>query len=488
MIIVDFVHERPPLLRQEFLRGLAEPYDLGKVDSPRDTDIKASLMEHAKGYFYIQVASDAMQDGDEKKFSSLITFLTYRYDFLMLRLPNSMNHPCYSILKQSDSVYLFSDSNSAHLKKCNSFIIDLLQSHGFGKSDLKVIVTDPNVRDEKTYEEYEVILGQRIFFLLPVKADQPERYEKSLRYLAKEWSGTLIGLALGSGAAYGLAHIGVLKVLEEEGIPVDVVSGSSIGALVGALFAAGFNAKQMVDFANEIDKKSGFFKLIGFRDLSMPHRGGFFKGNQANRFLRDILGDRTFQEMSFPLKVIGTNLFTSEAVTFEAGRVVDAVRASISIPGIFRPVFYKGDCLIDGGVIDPLPVKVLTQIGCKKIIAVNVLLGPADRIARNRLLEEFRQLKLKEMAEKNLWSKMLAQILEKLKDRYTINIFNVIMNTIQFMEYEIAETWASKADVVIHPVVYEGHWAQFYAPEKFIKAGEEKTRELLGEIKRLMVE
>ncbi|HLD49867.1 MAG TPA: patatin-like phospholipase family protein, partial [bacterium] len=337
------------------------------------------------------------------------------------------------------------------------------------------------------FEEREMTSGVRIFSLLPSATAERERYRDVLRYLAKEMSGTLLGLALGSGAAYGLAHIGVIKALEREGIIPDVVVGSSIGALVGGLWAAGFSGQEMEDVAKSIDKRSGFFKLLGFRDMSVAHQG-FFKGNQITRFLETYIGDKTFRDLKRPLKIIAADLFTSEEVILESGKVSEAIRASSSIPGIFRPLWHQGRYLIDGGVIDPLPIRILTSAGVKKIIAVNVLPGPHDRMERNTLRDEMRRQEQVTLKKAPFYKRLLARGLHKVYNRYTVNIFNVIMSTIQFMEYEMAQSWGAQADILIHPIVKEAHWAEFYSPEKFIKVGEQKTEEQLDEIKRLIQE
>lgn len=487
VILIDFVASAYPLFAEEFKKESCRSLDLSKMDMPRESDIKDFIQPHPSGFFYLRVPVDKVGEKDEKKISSLITLLTYRYDYLMIRLSQDLNPVMYQTLKQSDMVYLYCSGSAENLIGCSQKVEDFNRSFGFTKNEIKVLIPDKAGDKDFGFEEKEKMLGHRIFSLIPNKSEQPERYDSALNYISRELAEKLVGLALGSGAAYGLAHIGVLRVLEQENIPVDVITGSSIGALLGALWAAGYKADDLENVTKSLNKQSAFLKILGFQDMSVAHRG-FFKGNQVAKFLEGYLGNKTFHDLKIPVKIIAANLFTSEEVILESGRVVDAIRASISIPGIFRPYKYRGDYLIDGGIIDPLPVRVLSQMGVKKIIAVNVLLGPKDRSEQNRYREKNRHEKLKRMAEKSLMSRFYGQFLYKLRERYADNIFNVIMSTIQFMEFEMAQASSAEADIFIHPQVYEAHWAQFYNPEKFIQAGEEKTREQLTEIKQLIAE
>ena len=485
VVIVDFFNQGHLTLNNDLQVTAINDFDFSKMDPSRAEDLKPCLLKHPKGFDYIHiVAEDA--DGDEKKFATLLTFLTYHYEFLMLRLPPELSS-AFKVLKRSDMVYLYAASESGGLEEYAQTIQDLQQSFSFGQSEIRVILPTSSFAQGVSYEEKENVLGTRIFSVIPNVVEQPERYQSVIRFLARELAGVLLGLALGSGAAYGLAHIGVMRVLEREGIMPDIISGSSIGALVGGYVAAGFSVEELEGVAKSIDKKTGFFRLIGFRDFSAAHRG-FFKGDQVSRFLSGYLGNRTFQDLKIPLKIVATNLFTSEEVIMDTGRVVDAIRASCSIPGIFRPYRFGNMHLIDGGVIDPLPVRTLTRMGVKKIIAVNVLPGPKDRIERNRLRQSIRDLEQQKMEKQNVLSRLFSRGVDKVYNRYAVNIFNVIMSTIQFMEYEIAETWGDQADILIHPIVKEAHWAEFYSPEKFIKVGEEKTLEQLDEIRRLIHE
>ena len=146
----------------------------------------------------------------------------------------------------------------------------------------------------------------------------------------------------------------------------------------------------------------------------------------------------------------------------------------------------NGKVLIDGGVINPVPVKVLSRMGVKKIIAVNVLSGPFDISKRREVLKQKTLEMEKRAREGGLWKRWLFTLRVKMRERYAANIFNVLVNSIQYMEYLIASMTTTEADVVIHPITYDAHWIEFYKAANFIKVGEEKTREQLLEIKKLV--
>jgi len=176
---------------------------------------------------------------------------------------------------------------------------------------------------------------------------------------------------------------------------------------------------------------------------------------------------------------------TSEEVVFESGSVLDAIRATISIPGFFRPCRYKGGYLLDGGIIDPLPIKVLEAMGVRRIIGVNVLPAPKDLIQRNE--ERRRKLHNRLQNAKGL-KRAFLRTMDRLERRYTGNIFNVLMSTIQFMEYEIVNQQRNDADVFIHAAVPDAHWIEFFLPDKFIDEGVRRTQERLADIRQLLLE
>ena len=439
VIVVDFVGNVPASKKDELQLNSAEPLDLNSLD-PGDMDkVKRAITKHPDGFFYLQLPSEQTDEAGLKKIATLLRNLIYHYDYLMLRLLHDVDHLTFQLLKQTDLVYVYSSPSNEDLAQCGTTLAEFQQSFGFGKNEIKLIVHETSKKESLTYEQKERTFGVRIFTVMPCKDQEQEGYYRRVKFLSRDLSGRLVGLALGSGAAYGLSHIGILRMFEKENIPIDIISGASIGALIGAFYSAGFDSKELEKVAKSINKRNAFFKLIGFRDLSIAHRG-FIKGNKIVKYLESYLGDLAFRDLKIPLRIVAANLFNSEEVIFEAGRVVEAIRASISIPGIFRPYYYRGDYLIDGGVIDPLPVKVLANLGVKKIIAVNVLASAKDRRERSKIRIAEKQEELRTMARENVVKKGISGSIYRLNKHYSVNIFNVIMNTIQFMEYELAET------------------------------------------------
>ncbi|MBZ0111166.1 MAG: patatin-like phospholipase RssA [Thermoanaerobaculia bacterium] len=174
-----------------------------------------------------------------------------------------------------------------------------------------------------------------------------------------------VGLALGSGSARGWAHIGVIRALEEAGIRPDLVCGTSIGALVGAAYAAG-----------ELDRLESWVlglqigDVVGLADLSLS--AGLLKGDRLMHFFRRNVADRPIEQLEVPFAAVATSLQTGAEVWLRSGSTLDAVRASIALPGIFTPVRREGSLLVDGGLANPIPVSVARAMGADVVIAVDL--------------------------------------------------------------------------------------------------------------------
>ena len=261
-----------------------------------------------------------------------------------------------------------------------------------------------------------------------------------------------VGLALGSGAARGLAHIGVLEVLEKEGIPIDMIAGTSMGALVGALYAQGKNADQIKNLAVELGSKR--FSLLA--DLALP-KTGLVQGRKIKDVLKSIMGNIEFGDLRLPLACVATDIETGEEVVIKQGLVRDGVRASGSIPVILTAVKRQGRYLVDGALVNPVPVSVLKEMGAGFIIAVNVIPNVDKR---------------------------LETASEGHTEAKEPNIFTIIMQTMQIPSYRVVEYSLSGADVVIEPRVASiGHF-DFHRTQECIVQGELAAQSSILEIKR----
>jgi NTE family protein len=261
-----------------------------------------------------------------------------------------------------------------------------------------------------------------------------------------------VGVALSSGGLKGLAQIGVLEVLEEYDIPIDLISGTSIGAVIGALYSAEPNAKKLEKEA----LREPFAKLF---DYTFP-RYGFIKGDKIEQYLQEQLHGLTFNDLKIPLYVTAFDLAKRREIIFHRGNVVKAVRASISIPGVFIPVENNQKILVDGGVVDPVPTEILRKEGADIVIAVNVSFLPI----KPPLYEE--------KAKAGKGTKKLPSILQS------------TFRSLEIMgaESSRADLAGDKADCIININLEHMGMFDYSKAKKAIATGRTQARKLLKEI------
>jgi len=269
-----------------------------------------------------------------------------------------------------------------------------------------------------------------------------------------------IGLALGGGAARGLAHIGVLKVLEKNKIPIHIIAGTSMGAFIGGAYAGGMNAFQMEEIAINTNKKV----LAKMFSLAISF-SGLIDGKKIEEFLKTVLGEKNIEELEKKFACVATDILTGEEVIIDEGPLVNAIMASISIPAIFTPVHHKNRFLVDGGVVNPVPVNVAKEMGANIIIAVNVI-PPFP--------PEFKKEK-KEKEENG-----------KEESKYSPpNIISILLNTINIFEEEIIKLRLEKdkPDFLIEPDISNIKPREFYKAKEAIEAGEKAGEDIIKDIK-----
>jgi NTE family protein len=305
-------------------------------------------------------------------------------------------------------------------------------------------------------------------------------FRADLRRLAREISGRLVGLALSSGAAKGFAHVGVIQVLEENGIEVDVVAGASMGAYVGALWAYGCNGGELERLSRELEARWAFWTLI---DPTFPPRRGFLRGFAVKKRLMRSIAHARFADLVRPLRIVAANLATLERVVFSSGEVATAVHASSAVPGICVPVTIDGETYTDGGIVDPLPVDILREMGIARVIAVDVIPTP-DRI-RCALQAELQLKRHTGTSGFKLFRKLLP--LNRQVNYFARgNLLEILMRSVHGAQIRMAEASCQMADLVLRPEIYDDRWLDYRNPGKFIALGREVAERHLGEIKSLV--
>ena len=332
-------------------------------------------------------------------------------------------------------------------------------------ADTKSKLTTENTVNDLTYADMESLFSDKIFTNeygeIELKIEKDPELEELLAKCKKK--GLKFGLALGSGSARGLAHVGVIQVLEAYNIPIDIITGTSIGSVVGSLYAAGASIDQLEEAALSIKKSTTLFLI----DPALP-RSGLISGKKIEEMLNDLaLKDKTFDDLKIPFAAVATDVESGAEVILNQGKVIDAVRASISIPGIFTPVKYQDYYLVDGGVVDPVPVDVAEKMGADIIIAVSLAkITPYTTV----LMINKETGSLDEELEK---SSVLQQKIAQVKSSFEgPSIFEVIIQTIDIMEAKITDQSLEGADVVIVPFgIKDINLFDFDKAESVIKGG-----------------
>jgi NTE family protein len=310
--------------------------------------------------------------------------------------------------------------------------------------------------------------------IVSLPANEPGR-TRALERLARHLTHRSVGIALGSGAAWGMAHIGVLDVLERAGIPIDSVAGASMGAIVGAHYALGFSPAQMEEIATRVRDLPGIARILPRLlylgvDFNIT-RPGLFSGDHFQRVLESLapIKGRTFADLEIPFRAVATDIERGAPVELDHGDLSDAMRASFSAPWIFSPFRLGDHVLIDGGMSDPVPASTVRHMGADLVIGVNVVPSVFPRPQNPlevalRALERINPLTLRDGAR-------------------LPNSFDVVVRTLQIMQYELGNVRSGEADVLIHTELGEYWVLDFWKAAGMIEQGRKAAEEALPAIR-----
>lgn len=279
-----------------------------------------------------------------------------------------------------------------------------------------------------------------------------------------------VGLALGGGGARGLAHIGVLKVLEKENIPIDLITGTSMGAIIGAAYALEKRIIDLEKIAEKYSKLSEFNIDLSFGEKERKDKPFFLKkmsdflkkgyilnlelrrkylndGTEIKKIIRELVDDKTFEDTKIPFAAITADLVKGEKLVINRGKLFDALLASASISGMFPPVILDKKILVDGGIVDVVPIEAAQSLGANFVIAVSV-----------------------------------SQTIKK-RDEFN-NAVEILFRSDSITSSELRKLQLSFADVVITPKVGRFHWSDFSKPEQCIREGEIAAQNTILELKK----
>ena len=286
-----------------------------------------------------------------------------------------------------------------------------------------------------------------------------------------------IGLVLGSGGARGSAHVGVLKVLEENGIKPDITVGTSMGAEVGGAYASGAG----LDKIEAVWRSTNFARVFKTLLPTVPW-AGWSSGRDVTRTIRSLVGDRIIESLPIPYAALATDLETGLPFSITSGSLADAIRASVSVPGLFVPVWIDGHLLIDGGVSNPAPVDVARDLGATKIIAVDVLVRPEEVKLSGIPVPDYRERILGII--KGMESMHLN---EEERRRFYPNVFSVLFQMSTAFQKRVSDLLLqlNRPDVLIRPD-FSPDPPCYSNVKSGIEAGEEAARRALPEILALV--
>lgn len=307
-----------------------------------------------------------------------------------------------------------------------------------------------------------------------------------------------VGLVLGSGSARGWAHIGVIEALEEEDIPINYIAGVSIGAFVGAIYATG-KLNSLKEFALQLSWKM----ILSYFDVVFP-RSGFLDGKKVYDLFVMHTDAQTFEDFLIPVKMVATDLYSGEEVILDSGNIIDAVRASIAIPGILTPVRRGDQLLVDGGLVNPVPVDVARDMGADVVIAVNLNTDLTRRRRPKR--KELKWLEDSLFKSKRHKNEVIAKLTDHLSnaetsvkrkirtwlnnDKSVPNVMDIIGSSINIMEERIARINLSihPPDVLIRPRLGDLKLFDFDHADQAIREGYLRTKEKMDDIKAALAE
>jgi NTE family protein len=452
------------------LESIMRKFDLGTISCPDEnlfellppniykwTDFRWFL--HPAGFSVLQV-NKGFNEQLVSVLPLLMESLKYRYDLVIFSIAHYFGNLEQQAVRLCDKNLLLINNTREALPDVKEKLKRLEETAGIGLDRVRVGVShlcgSRGIAREQLKMELRLSETPQIWVDRSEKAfndqiDTQKRFPvKGARAVAREIAGVRIGIALGAGAARGWSHIGVLKVLQDEGIHIDMIAGTSMGALVGAIFAASGSIDHLRKHTIDLCTTKRLTRK-GIFDYTFPLRG-LLRGQKAMNLVATAIEHADFMDLLIPTYVVSVDILKGEEVLIETGDVATAVRSSLSLPAIFSPVRHQERWLVDGGLLNPLPVNILEQKGADKIIAVCV---------------ENQEPAVRQTSR-------------------SPSIMEVISRTVTIVHGRATSGFAQRSDIVIYPDVQGFAWDDFHKGEVLMQRGISACKEVIQEIKALV--
>ncbi|MBI3551998.1 MAG: cyclic nucleotide-binding domain-containing protein [Elusimicrobia bacterium] len=484
VLLVDMTPDAGSVARAVGLKPvLADEKAIREINLRDPGQIRTLAQQHPSGLEILSLPASTLGGRLYSGIYLFLNFLREVHDIVLVSLSGELGDVEKSILSEADHVLLSgAEASRPQFRQLEAELGSLVDPKRLQRLWL----------GETEHEDAAAALLGAAPVILPWPDSLTDEFERSgspykpmeahpktrlaLERLARSLGGVKVGLALGTGAALGHSLIGILKVFKREGIPIDMIAGTSIGSLIGGFTALGMEPEEIQELAVKIDKGWVYENL--FWDLTIP-RSGIFAGQTLLRFIRSFFGSKEFHELELPYACVATDIETGEEVILRDGRVAESIRASCGLPLIFAPERIGGRYLVDGGLVNPVPTSVVSDMGADIVLAVNLTMPAADR-PRQAPRGRPQGLLSTPVDLKHLKDLTMPEMLK------APNLMEVFFQMIYTMEYEVAQNRLALAHVVIHPDLKGFSWTEMHRARELIRAGERVAEQYVPQIKSLI--
>ncbi len=457
VVVLDMTMNDPSI---SMILNMGEPKTIGDEEITEE-EIRKLIFRHELGFHLLTISSKLLRAGkiSREQIASTLSILKTLFQYVVINTSTEISNNTFESLDLSDAVVLLSPIG---------------EEPPIGMFDHQDIITVYYFSQES--QNTEAHLTEMAPLILPFSRLSEERFyyagevilelapydevSYTINKIARHLAGLRIGLALGGIAARGISHIGVLKVLEEHNIPIDMIAGSNTGAIIGAAYALGMRAADLEQLVLQWDPH---LPLLSIRDFH-PFRGGLLSHHRILKLISEFIpADLTFQDLKIPLRIITMALDTGKEVALSSGSLLKAIEASIAMPGIFPPVKYDNTFLLDGSIINPVPISDLVEMNADILVGVN----------------SFAPLTPSYSPPPKQYSSLVG---------YTENLkmIDVIIRSFQNLQYEISTAKGMIADVTIAPEVLGYTWNDFDKAPGILEAGKKAAEQMLPELKHII--